>query len=954
MSQKLILVPRPRVLAIRRVKPGCFSTGDEASAQVEPGLLQLLTLQDSSGSRIGGAFAPEWLIGIGAATTAAVYASQERLGWFGISLSVEWLRPSQIDETLVTRSVIESVVPRRFGKTSLIHAYEVRGKDAGDIVAKGKLVLASGHPQASVSSDSQAPQPIQTGEPVVEEPTNQNAATLRQGSQSQKTGSLGLAHKFLPQRVVQSLQKIHWQYAYKEKWKNRPALQWVEIPALIPAGEEMPFQVEISNNGTIPPDLELCIELPFGFGLDADWSTQNRFHLAPGESACLGGLIRALRPDEVNLGKPWPLSCVLKSQGEELFRIFASVSVPDHTPAKILYVLTEDCETFDGGENTGSYGDMKVLGNYNNVMDTEEYRIQMIDKPNTLNRIAEKHGARWTHFWTATQLFAAQWAAKQSQTGAWKQLVSELKESVQQGAQRHEYAPHIHFDFEPDSALPPQPRLLFDRQTDGFLPNEYYDPIANPDHQYHGWDGARKGIAYVKEEGDLWQADSKTGSLRKSARLMMELGFRQNQVLITRTGACDFGATPEDIKISCRALVANGLLANADAGLYKHVGEHPRGRQLYFCSPTDLELEIEKLEEASMVQMRAPEVQIESTSLRELNTWFDKRLAESSGSGVRVIASMTHAMFMKGEPDPFRSLSGGDFEKLDKHLEYVKTRYPNVTFATASEAVREFLDYYSPGLRAVITKPIHQSLDGKLLIYPIHILGQRIPVSQEKPMTVSVQAPLAFDSDDVERLTVVKDGQPIASLTPSRNGLPGIEFLAQARSGYELEVRLANAWDKSYSFADRPDSSSPVQYEEILEAEEEDIFRLEQPSLLKSMVASDKRLTLGDSWEWLFPSDLFHFLVNPLAGGKEPLARRIHPFGLLPLGAALYAAAQLFEQKRPTFADIRWLQFITGKTDFRLQCKVTLIEDSKITLESLFFESETKIAQIRVTLSDDR
>ncbi len=725
------------------------------------------------------------------------------------------------------------------------------------------------------------------------------------------------------------------------------------MPEKVPLGGEIPFQVEISNNGTLPPDLELSIELPFGFGLDSDWSSQTNFHLAPGESTRLGGMIRALRPDEVNLGKPWSLACVLKSKGEELFRIFAAVSVPDDTPARIFYVLTEDCETFDGGDKTGNYGEMKSLGNHNNFMDTEEYRIQMIDKPNTLNRIAEKHGARWTHFWTATQLFAAQWAAKHSQTGAWKQVVDDLKESVQKGTLRHEYAPHIHFDFEPDSALPPQPRLLFDTETDGFLPNEYYDPLANPDHKYHGWDGARKGIAYVKEEGDLLQADSKTGSLRKSTKLMMELGFRQNQVLMTRTGACDFGATPEDIKISCRALVANGLLANADAGLYNQVGAHPRGRQLYFCSLTNLEMEIEKLEEASIIQMRAPEVQIESASLNELNAWFDKRMAESSGSGLRVIASMTHAMFMKGEPDPFRSISGGDFEKLDKHLEYIRTRYPNVTFATASEAVLEFLDYYSPNLRAVVTKPTNQSLDGKVLIYPIRILGQGIAVSPDSPMTVSVQAPLAFNSDEVELLTVMKDGQPVTSVTPCRDGLPGVEFPAQARSGYELEVRLAKAWDKPFAFADRPDSASLVQYEEIPEDEEEDIFHLEQPSLLKSVVASDNQLTVGDTWEWLFPSDLFHLLVNPLAGGKEPLARRIHPYGLLPLGAALYAASNLFERMRPTTADIRWLHFITGKTDFRLHCKLTLIEDSKISLESLFFESDTKIAQIRLTLSDD-
>ena len=53
-----------------------------------------------------------------------------------------------------------------------------------------------------------------------------------------------------------------------------------------------------------------------------------------------------------------------------------------------------------------------MLGNANGFMDPEEYRIQMIDKPRALNRIAERHGARWTHFWTTTQLAAARWAGR--------------------------------------------------------------------------------------------------------------------------------------------------------------------------------------------------------------------------------------------------------------------------------------------------------------------------------------------------------------------------------------------------------------------------------------------------------------------------------------------------------------------------------------------------------------
>ena len=156
-------------------------------------------------------------------------------------------------------------------------------------------------------------------------------------------------------------------------------------------------------------------------------------------------------------------------------------------------------------------------------MDPEDDRLQMIEKPHRMNEVAEKYGARWTHFFTATQRFAAAWAAEQSSSGAWPRLIADLDESVRRGAVRHEYAPHIHFDYEPGSQLPPQPRLVYNPATDGILPNDYYDHITNPEHRHHDWDGAARGGPGVKALGDLRTLDSKTGSLYRSLRYLARL-----------------------------------------------------------------------------------------------------------------------------------------------------------------------------------------------------------------------------------------------------------------------------------------------------------------------------------------------------------------------------------------------------------------------------------------------
>src|SRR4029077_17461912 len=144
-------------------------------------------------------------------------------------------------------------------------------------------------------------------------------------------------------------------------------------------------------------------------------------------------------PHQVNLGRPWEVEISAqaapltggKTDGATNSEIpggdkdpeipgkiagaIVAIQVPDPNPGRTFYLLTEDCETFDGGLLTGDYPSrgMHIYGNQNNFMDPEDYRVQMILKPARLNQIAERHGARWTHFYAATQRFGAEWAARQ-------------------------------------------------------------------------------------------------------------------------------------------------------------------------------------------------------------------------------------------------------------------------------------------------------------------------------------------------------------------------------------------------------------------------------------------------------------------------------------------------------------------------------------------------------------
>jgi hypothetical protein len=964
------------------VDPSCFSVGDEALVEMGPGLLQFLNFRDSRGKRLGDGLAPEWVIPIGAAGTAAfAVVCEEANPWTAVANDVELLRPCGEDETLLATASIDAM-----RRASVRIPYQVVSREKGDRIVRGAFVFACVGPEGPRPYDVRIHRTHGEEAPAAQ-PT---AAAIAVGSAALASRSERgrLADALLPRSLARGLRLTYWHVLSQRGPQRaaspgefvaglvrvlrssegrqapsapaiplpaRPPLAWTARSATLRPGESASFSLEIFHAGPGELSGEIEIVLPPGHGLESDVSG-GPVRLPPGQVATLTILVTARRPDEVNLGRPWPLACILRREGAEIASDRLLVSVPDPSPGTIFYVLTEDCETFDGGPRTGDYGAAGVLGNRNDFMDPEEYRIQMIEKPEALNAIAEKHGARWTHFWTAPQRFAAEWAAARSTTGAWDRIVSDLDESIRRGSRRHEYAPHVHFDFEPDSKLPPQPRLSYDAKTDGILPNEYYDPASNRNHKYHGWDGARKGIAYVRAEGDLSTLDSKKGSLRKSVRFLADLSFGGFFSAASRTGAADFGASPADLEVSARAFLANGLLANSDAGVYETAEPLPRGRQIYFCKSADLDAEIDELREARLVELRAPDQMLEQGSTEQLNAWFDRRYSESLGPGVRAIVAMTHAMFMKGSPDPFRDSSGGDFDRLDHHLEHVRRTYPGVRFATASEAVLEYLDYYSPELRAIVTRPRVRSTDGTTFLFPIRILGRGIPLSPGRPADLTVQAPACFEPEEIRSMEVLEEGasRELAAAGASREELPAVRFLASRREGYVLKIVSTRPRPRVlFEPGEFPGlwSSGAGTFEELPEAEMPDLLRLERPRLLSGERKPLGEVAPGDRWEWAYPGGLFQLLVNPVAGNAHPLGRRLHPYGRFSEGIAVDAAGKLFgDAVAPARIDLQWVRPVRGQADFRLVATVEAIDASSLTLANSVSESGIEVARLKLTL----
>ncbi len=515
-------------------------------------------------------------------------------------------------------------------------------------------------------------------------------------------------------------------------------------------GDLVTIEADIQNvSHQIMKNVVVRLIEPYGYGLVINSPVaQTIEQLSPGERRHSKWQVKAQRPDAVNLNKPWTMKFSINDV-EALDKV--QVAVVDNKPGKVFYVMTEDLEPIDGA------GYPKVWGNCNGWLDPQEFVGQVVHKSEALNRIADKHGAKWTHYIAWPAVKAAQWAAQRSQTGQWPSAISAIEQSVAQEAkQGHEYGIHLHSDYDP---YLPGNVLSYNEAVDGLWAN----------HLKHGW--AHSLLA----EGDFSDYASRAGMLYDYQRILDKLSSRsdQGQLLTARVGSFDFGNGKADEAMSTSVYKKVGLWGSSDAdgntGDAITTGEY--GREIYFAAPDDINMPATDLSQLGIVEFRpTPRESIgyDTQSAAVMNGKTDQGMAffvTDSGNvkpGVHAVIGFTHAMFVMGQGD-WQSTQGGQFQVIDDHLAYVKTRYADrglLSFSTASQLVEAYLDYYTPKLLAIYGKCL---LDEQgVSEYAIRLLGNDIVVDANHSHVVNVKYPLYF-RDSAYRISVLKNGQPIYS-----------------------------------------------------------------------------------------------------------------------------------------------------------------------------------------------
>jgi acyl-CoA thioesterase FadM len=140
-------------------------------------------------------------------------------------------------------------------------------------------------------------------------------------------------------------------------------------------------------------------------------------------------------------------------------------------------------------------------------------------------------------------------------------------------------------------------------------------------------------------------------------------------------------------------------------------------------------------------------------------------------------------------------------------------------------------------------------------------------------------------------------------------------------------------------------------YCELPEAPPPDIFRLRPTQLLSKSVSNPNHASEGDVWEWLVPADLLRLLGNPIAGNREVLGRRLHPYGLLSVAIPIRAAQHLFgPAARPFAATIRYFRPVNADSDFKHRMTLRSVLEKELILDSELQQDECRAAVLTLTL----
>jgi tetratricopeptide (TPR) repeat protein len=533
---------------------------------------------------------------------------------------------------------------------------------------------------------------------------------------------------------------------------------------------------------------------PYGFGLKAERVDAGE-HTFEGEEQNLRAVFRlkALRSSKTNLDHPWLLNIVLVDMESGKYvskQLSVTVKRDEKEEGRILFVLTEDHERL---------GDFPSSDDTPDIPDVDPYEINtdLIQKSLFADKIADEHGIKWSHIidigssflrlkWIQDQHHGNQWDT------VWDNMNAYLKQATAGG---HDVQLHIHGYAIPGNKLF---RQYFDNDTDRI---RFKDNIVRPEivHDIHGaWS------ENFIQLGEYDKPDSRVGSIFQGIKILegeLRGANPSYRNLFFRAGEYEFGRGESSVRKSIIALKKNKILCDSDAiygspfrrgfKFFNRVGNN-----VYFSKPDNILERAVSLLDIGLLEI-VPVAQINDRNyVRPVDSGehikFNYDFCMSGGkirNEIFIIMEMYHLgnTNWAHQWDKF-DVDYEDWGRMNNHFSYIKNNCPKMEYVTISEAIKAYLDCYSPDIIAMRTD--EKKVNEKLYLYIVNFYGKDIEVSSSRPHYVSIKPPSYFLNKSYKIKIELFHNDVLVKSWNSINDYEDLEFIAISKRGYTARVHL--------------------------------------------------------------------------------------------------------------------------------------------------------------------
>lgn len=576
----------------------------------------------------------------------------------------------------------------------------------------------------------------------------------QQGDAEQAVTELQESLRIAPEKVdvLNLIERIK-RGAKTERGQENSRIEiYIDIDSIVmDKGDSFEVNVAVKSSQSAFSDLNLyCLE-PFGFGVTTNTPVKNVPYLAANIVEHLKFTLVARRSSEMNLNKPWRLWFVV-TNGTDWNRVSLDVKVEDREEGTIFHIITEDHE----------------LPEFRKNYDVDSTRLVILQKSALADEIALKYGAVWTHLVEAgSSYYLIKWAAEKSENEEWTLLLREIEDYFSEVTYKgNDLGVHIHA-----FQIPNAPHFPFSFDTEE-------DRIEMSDAFLASGLLSRKYWARIYSSlGDCTEPHTRAGSLFEVLKIIEHFGRLGNpdfRAVFHRTGSHEFAQGSIDEITSILALRKLKLLVNSDVSKGSIYFSKNYRCPVYYTDISDININADSLSDIGVLEVRA-EYNIESDFLSNVRIMKQiiKRKYQSLTykskvkPGVHFMVAMCHDKFINarmGKQWDNLNPDYKDWQTIASHLEYISTHFPKIQFATASDSVLEYYDYYTPELIAWRTnEQVILDFDDaptQRYKYDIRLIGRDIVVDKKHQHRVSIKPPSYFIGK-INRVDILKDGEII-------------------------------------------------------------------------------------------------------------------------------------------------------------------------------------------------